>query len=83
MPTVNIGDHTKIHSSKEEIYHVDATPGRDYPLRILRAHLSDCRVECTVPGVAEAMNKATDERNRWLMEAIAILEKELKWELYT
>ena len=74
---ITISEGFDIVHEKAPIYHVDATPNRDYPLRILRAYLDTSRVECTVKELETAMNKAIEERNIWLNKAIRILEKEL------
>jgi hypothetical protein len=64
--------------SKEYLTHVDATPNREYPLRILRAYRQNC--DCKWVGdpnnpIYELMNQRNDQRAKILDEAIAILEK--------
>lgn len=63
---------------KEYLTHVDATPDRDYPLRILRAHRAncDCFWKADPPSVLyDVMNEHQRQRAQLLDEAIKILEK--------
>ena len=70
----------------EPMIHVDATPDEDYPIRILRAHRSNCdlRWSSTTTGDDEtnplviAMNELNDKRAALLDKAIALLEKDRK-----
>ena len=72
-----IAEGFTIDCPTESVVLVAATPDRDYPLRILRAYLSDCHVECTVQALADTLNEATKSRNEWLNKAITILERHL------
>ena len=68
--------------TQEPIIHVDATPDKEYPLRILRAHRENCNVKwvCAVDEKLNThpllvrMNKACDKRAEFLDRAIKILE---------
>lgn len=71
--------------TQEALMHVDCTPDKDYPLRILRAHRENCNVRwasTTEEGVEETnplllkMNQDCAERAKLLGKAIAILNKE-------
>ena len=64
--------------SKEYLTHVDATPDRGYPLRILRAHRQNCDCHWIVDPpnpFYDLMNEHPKQRAKILDEAIAILEK--------
>ena len=66
----------------EPIHHVDATPDKQYPLRILRAYRENCNSKiatssdgsCDNP-LFQYMNECSEERAKILDEAIQILEK--------
>ena len=69
--------------TREPILHVDATPGEDYPLRILRAYRANCDVrwartaggeEDNTDPLLATMNRAQAERAALLDRAIAALE---------
>mgnify|MGYP001602384736 CR=1 FL=1 len=69
--------------TREPILHVDATPGEDYPLRILRAYRANCDVRWARTARGEAdptdpllamMNRAQVARAAILDRAIATLE---------
>jgi hypothetical protein len=76
--TVSVGSSdlfgdVKIHSHRQEMLMVDATPDEDYPLRILSAYLENAtatRVESNPPALGEMMNKWQDERAAILRRAI-------------
>jgi len=67
--------------TQEPIRHVDATPNKEYPLRILRAHLANCNCKFVCTDESDpnplliAMNKANDKRASLLDRAIKILEE--------
>jgi hypothetical protein len=66
--------------SQEPIIYVDATPDKEYPLRILQAHRGNCNCKWVTDSpdiVLDFMNKANDQRAEILDKAIAILEKYL------
>jgi tRNA nucleotidyltransferase/poly(A) polymerase len=68
---------------EKPVMNVDATPDREYPLRILRAYRENCNVRFADTSTGEEpkspmlkmMNKLCDERAKILDEAIEILEK--------
>ena len=59
----------------EALTHVDATPDKEYVLRILRAHLSNCeaRWSGSESELKKYMNKQQDERAKLLKAAIIVL----------
>jgi len=64
--------------SKEYLTHVDATPDRGYPLRILTAHRQNCNghwIADPPNPLYDLMNEHQIQRAKLLDEAIAILEK--------
>jgi hypothetical protein len=65
--------------SQKPILYVDATPDRDYPLRILRAYREDCNVKWETRGkpnpILDLMNADCDKRAKILNAAIKILEQ--------
>jgi len=64
--------------NKEPVRFVDATPGDDYPLRILRAYLenAELRYQGAPDGtLSDAMNKMNEQREAILRKAIGVLEK--------
>jgi negative regulator of replication initiation len=70
--------------TQQAIIHVDATPDKEYPLRILRAYRENCNVKwatSTDPDAVPitplfvAMNQAQDKRAAILDWAIAVLER--------
>lgn len=71
--------------TQEAILHIDSTPDKDYPLRILRAYRENCNVKWSSSAGEEKtttnpllikMNQDCDERARILDKAIKILNKE-------
>jgi hypothetical protein len=71
-----------IKESKIQIFHVDATPNEEYPLRILRAYRNNCdfmysessqEIDESNPLI-KALNDSQRKRAEILDEAIAILE---------
>lgn len=72
--------------TQEPIRHIDGTPDRYYPLRILRAHRANCDIKWSSGTDPEdplmaAMNEACDARARILDRAIDILEHDMTYEL--
>jgi len=68
--------------TQEPIIYVDATPDKDYPLRILRAYRENCNckwesTEQNPHPLLVEMNKANDKRAQLLDNAIKILEENL------
>ena len=68
--------------TQEPIIHVDATPNKEYPLRILRAYRENCNCEWVVTDeeanpIYELMNEHCRQRAKILDKAIAILESKL------
>ena len=68
--------------TNKPLMQVDATPDKNYPLRILRTYWHNAKSKWVqVSGkpvpIMEAMNKMQDERAAILWRAIKILEKEL------
>jgi len=64
--------------SKEYLRHVDATPDREYPLRILRVYRQNCDCKWVIESpnpFYDLMNQHNDQRAKILDEAISILEK--------
>ena len=64
--------------SKEFLNHVDATPDRGYPLRILKAHRQNCDghwITDSPNPLYDLMNEHQIQRAKLLDEAIMILEK--------
>ena len=67
----------------QAIQHVDATPNKDYPLRILRAYRQDCDCLQTenmdsgevINPLLKAMNANNGKRAKLLDKAIAILSR--------
>lgn len=57
-------------------YGVDATPDREYPIRILQAYLDRSSVE-TYPeeDLGDFLNELQKQRNEILMKAISLIEK--------
>lgn len=65
--------------SQLPIIHVDATPDKNYPLRILRAYRENCNciwTSDTDNPLIDQMNKDCRQRAVLLDSAIAVLEKE-------
>lgn len=67
--------------SQEPIQHVDASPNAAYPLRILRAYLTNTQCRWSYDGpddgrryVYDLMNEHCEQRAVLLRKAIAILE---------
>lgn len=60
-------------------YGVDATPDREYPLRILRAYLDESLVQ-TYPGedLGAFLNELQRQRNEILVKAMRLIEEH--WE---
>ncbi len=66
--------------TQEAILHVDSTPDKEYPLRILKIHRENCNMKYiteTPSEIWEVMNEYQDERAKILDKAIAILEESL------
>jgi len=64
--------------SHEYLTYVDATPDRQYPLRILKAHRHncDCKWVAHPPSpIYDLVNQSNDQRAKILDEAIEILAK--------
>ena len=70
--------------TEKPLIHVDATPDKYYPLRILEVYRQNCncRWASDTDGSAvetnpllKAMNDANDERAKWLDKAIEVLKK--------
>lgn len=64
--------------TQEPIRHINATPDKEYPLRILKAYRENCN--CRWAGdldnpLIKTMNEMNDERAKLLDNAIEILEK--------
>jgi len=67
--------------SQEPIMHVDGTPNKEYPLRILRAYRENCNcrwVSDTENSLIKTMNEMCEQRAAILDRAIAVLEQSLK-----
>ena len=68
--------------TQEPILYVDCTPNKDYPVRILRAHLQNCQCmwadnvggEETKNPLLVMMNNHNRKRAGFLEKAIKILE---------
>ena len=74
-------DLTVVHpENRRELRYIDATPNRDYPLRILHAYLDGDKWEGS--GAAQTLtaylNALQRNREAWLEKAIEILEKHLR-----
>lgn len=64
--------------NKQSIMHIDATPDKEYVLRILKAYRENCDCKWTSNldnKVIEETNKMQDKRAKLLDQAIEILEK--------
>ena len=65
--------------------YVDATPDKEYPLRILKAYRQDCDckwasdTDGTLPDnpILKMMNEHNDQRAKYLDKAIRILKEQL------
>mgnify|MGYP001558677985 CR=1 FL=1 len=62
----------------EALLHIDATPDKEYPIRILKAHrfYCDMRWHADPPSAfCDEINRLQDERAKILDRAIAVLER--------
>lgn len=71
--------------TKEPILHVDMTPSKELPIRILEAYLAncDCKWSTTEANgcpleIINLMNKHNDERAEIFRKAIQILNQHMK-----
>jgi len=64
---------------EHELKHIDATPTPDYPVRILKAYLSNGFCWCTSDGseseLVTELNAIQDKRDALLERAIGILRE--------
>lgn len=69
--------------TQKPMFHIDATPDKDYPLRILRAYRYDCDCNWSdntagkepMNPLLVIMNEQNKARAKILDKAIALLEK--------
>ena len=64
--------------TQEVILGIDATPDKEYPLRILRAYRENCNCKWVTDKpdlLFDKMNKDCDKRVKILDEAIGVLER--------
>jgi len=73
--------------TKQPLNHVDGTPNKDYPIRILKSFRENCNCHYTSSsdgsedGLSEfmkEMNRNQEKRAKILDEAIAILSREMR-----
>ncbi len=64
--------------NRESLLHVDMTPDKDLPLRILRAYIENCKVQWVVKGLPKGAKAVYDAMNKHQAQRAKILEEALQ-----